>query len=244
MAYVALHVEQGRGAHAIDAMRTLGLTGFSVTMPHKFDVAESVDHLTPQALALKSCNTVFRDVNNPDVLWGDSTDGDGFVAGLQSIGQSVSGANVVVIGAGGAGRAVIEAMGRAGAADIAILNRDVQKATDAATLASVARVGANNDVVQADLVVNATSLGMQSDDHLPCEAALLQPNQFVADLIYHPARTRFLAAAAERGAHTMNGLPMLLQQAALQFQRWTALDAPIDAMRRALETELQFRASA
>jgi shikimate 5-dehydrogenase len=105
--YVALPVATGKGAQAVEALRTFGLTGMSVTMPHKHEVAAAVDLLTPQAQQLGSCNTVFRDPTNPEVIWGDSTDGEGFIRGLSESGVSVLGERVVVVGAGGAGRAVI-----------------------------------------------------------------------------------------------------------------------------------------
>jgi shikimate dehydrogenase len=239
--YLALHVSAGAGRHAIEAMRTFNLLGLSVTMPHKFAVADAVDRLTPQAASLGSCNTVFRDLEDPNILWGDSTDGDGFVSGLLERHGShieLSGASAVVIGAGGAGRAVVEALGRAGLADIAVLNRDSAKAASAAALAAVGRVGVTGDLAAAQLIVNATSLGMTEGDPLPCDVTQLQSGQLVADLIYHPAQTRFLAEAAAQGALTMNGLPMLLHQAALQFHRWTGLPAPVEVMSAALHAEL------
>jgi shikimate dehydrogenase len=239
MVYLAFPVAEGNGQAALDAFRALDLVGLSVTMPFKFEIAKAVDQLTPHAAKLGSCNTVFRDPVDPNVLWGDSTDGDGFVRGITESGFSLVKTRAVVIGAGGAGRAVVEALGRAGAADIAIVNRDSVKAESAANLAEVARVGTAQDVIDTHLVVNATSLGMRTDDLMPVSPELLQPGQFVADLIYHPSETAFLKAAHLRGANTMNGLPMLLNQAALQFTRWTGQPAPLDAMREALEMEMQ-----
>jgi shikimate dehydrogenase len=249
--YVAFDVPSGSVAAAIAAMRTLSLVGFSVTMPHKFEVARAVDRLTPQAEQLGSCNTIFRDPTDPGVLWGDSTDGDGFIGGLAGIGSgaTIEGMRAVVIGAGGAGRAVVEALGRHGAADIVVVNRDRTKAESAARLAPTARVmelvladdrsarllsdSTAAVVSSADLVVNATSLGMRPGDPLPVPVEILQPGQLVADLIYHPFRTELLQAAEERGCSTMNGLPMLINQAAIQFRHWTGIDAPLEVMHRA-----------
>ncbi len=239
IAYVAFPVSSGSGSQAVAAMRSLGLLGMSVTMPLKFEVAEAVDRLTPQATKLQSCNTVFRDPEDPDVLWGDSTDGDGFVSGLTLF--QPENARVVVVGAGGAGRAVIEAVGRSPVAEISVLNRDPSKASAAAQLATVARVGVEADITGADLVINATSVGMRPEDKMPFDIELLQAGQLVADLIYHPSETALLRAARDRGASTTNGLPMLLNQAALQFSRWTGQSAPLDAMRGALQHELAQR---
>ncbi len=239
MRYVAFDIARGSVDSAIEAVRTLGIVGLSVTMPHKFAVAEAVDRLTPQAVSLGSCNTVFRDVSDPSVLWGDSTDGDGFIFGLQGNSIGFIGVRAVVVGAGGAGRAVVEALGRNGAADIAIINRDPDRAASAAKLAPQARVASWDAVADAQLVVNATNLGMQPGDPLPIDPKLLQPTQAVADLIYHPASTALLTAAHALGCPTMNGLPMLLNQAAIQFRHWTGLDAPVDAMRAAVAAYLR-----
>ena len=236
--YLAFDVARGQANAAVDAVRTLGLVGLSVTMPHKFEVASSVDRLTPQAVALGSCNTVYRDPDDPSILWGDSTDGDGFVSGLAEQAITCRGARVVVVGAGGAGRAVVEALGRNGAADIAVINRDPARGASAAALAQKGRTATWDALVGADLIVNATNLGMSVGDPLPIDPNLLQPGQVVADLIYHPIRTALLAGAHDRGCMTMNGLPMLLNQAAIQFRHWTGVDAPIDAMRSALTNAL------
>ena len=119
-AYAALDVAPGDGAAAVDAMRVLGLGGMSVTMPHKADVAAAVDRLDPAARSLQSVNTVSWD---GDQLVGSSTDGAGFVSALAEIGIDVEGARVAIIGAGGAARSVIDALGRAGTKDITVLNR-------------------------------------------------------------------------------------------------------------------------
>ncbi len=237
--YVAFDVAPGAVATVIEAVRAMGIVGLSVTMPHKFAVAEAVDRLTPQAVSLGSCNTVFRDPADPSILWGHSTDGDGFVSGLLAAGVSCRGVRAVVVGAGGAGRAVVEALGRGGAEDIAVINRDPGRAASAAALAAQAHVATWDAVRTADLVVNATNLGMAPGDVLPIDPNLLQPTQVVADLIYHPAATPLLKAADALGCHTMNGLPMLLNQAAIQFRHWTGLDAPVDAMRTAVAEYLR-----
>ncbi len=237
--YLAFDIARGSVDAAIEAVRTFGVVGLSVTMPHKFEVAEAVDRLTPQAVSLRSCNTVFRDAQDPSVLWGDSTDGDGFVSALMGIGVACAGLRAVVVGAGGAGRAVVEALGRNGAADIAVINRDANRAESAAQLAPQARVATWADIADAGLVVNATNLGMQPGDPFPIDPNLLQPAQVVADLIYHPASTPLLTAAQARGCLTMNGLPMLLNQAAIQFRHWTGLDAPVGTMRAAVADYLR-----
>jgi shikimate dehydrogenase len=239
--YAAFDVAPGRGGEALAAMRVLGVAGLSVTMPHKHEVAEAVDRLDPAAAALQSVNTVCWD---GDLLVGSSTDGAGFVASLAEVGLDVSDARVAVLGAGGAARSVIDALGRAGAASIAVVNRTPQRAASAGQLADVAFVGSRDDVAGADLVVNTTSVGMgiepavATDADLPCEIALLGPTQIVADLVYHPLQTAWLAQAERVGARTIDGLGMLVHQAALQQQAWLGHLPDVGVMRRAAEGAL------
>lgn len=230
--YAAFDVAPGKAADALAAMRTLGIAGLSVTMPHKDAVADDVDRLDPAARSLQSVNTVSWD---GDQLVGSSTDGAGFVASLADAGVTVDGAKVAVIGAGGAARSVIDALARAGASDITVLNRTQDRADAAAALTPVASPGIVSDVGRADVVVNATSVGMGDDRSLPCDPELLHAGQAVADLVYHPLETHWLAAAAERGARTVDGLGMLVHQAALQQRIWLGDHAVVDtvAMRAA-----------
>jgi shikimate dehydrogenase len=243
--YVAFEVPEGRGGDAVAAVRTLGLAGLSVTMPHKAAVHDAVDERTPVAAALGAVNCVFW---RGDRLVGDNTDGAGFLDALRvDEGVEVAGRRCVVVGAGGAGRAVAHALGGAGAAEVVVVNRSPGPAAHAAELAGAAgRVGEPADVARADLVVNATPLGMavgRVDEPLPVDVGLLRPGQVVVDLIYQPAVTPLLAAAAERGAAAINGLGMLVHQAAHAFRRWTGEEPPVAAMREAAARELARRAS-
>jgi shikimate dehydrogenase len=241
--YVAFDVADGDAGAALDAMRTLGIAGFSVTMPHKTAVAELVDRLDPAARVLRSVNTVSWD---GDQLVGSSTDGAGFVASLADAGVDVHESRVAIIGAGGAARSLVDALARAGSIDITVLNRTADNAVQAAALAAVASPGVASDISRADIVVNATSVGMGDNDGLPSDPDLFRADQVVADLIYHPLETRWLRAAAERGCRTLDGLGMLVHQAALQQQIWLGDAAVIDtaAMRAAADAELTARHSA
>lgn len=242
--YAAFDVAVGRAADAIAAMRVLGLAGMSVTMPHKHDVADAVDRLDPAAEALRSVNTVSWD---GDDLVGSSTDGAGFVASLAEAGVEVSGARIAVLGAGGAARSVIDALGRAGASSIAVINRTPERAQSAVALAPMAVVGGVDDIARADIVVNASSIGMGIDHasattaDLPCAAELLDRSQVVADLVYHPLQTAWLVEAARVGARTVDGLGMLIHQAALQQQAWLGRLPDVRVMRRAAEDALAAR---
>ncbi len=227
--YVAFEVPAGRAADAVRAMDVLGIDGLSVTMPHKADVAAAVDSCTPDALALGAVNCVVRRHGRTT---GHSTDGDGFLWGLQDdLSVDPSGLRCVVLGAGGAARAVVRSLAGAGAASVAVVNRTEERAVRAAALAGpVGTVAGPGSVADADLVVNATPVGMGDDGGLPLDPDLLGPGQVVVDLVYHPATTPLLEAAAARGARTGNGLPMLVGQAAAAFTLWTGEAAPVRAM--------------
>lgn len=238
--YVALHVAHGEGQRAIDAMRLLGLGGLSVTMPHKETVAGAVDVLDPAAAALRSVNTVVPGADG--VLVGHSTDGAGFVASLAAAGVSVQGRTVGLLGAGGAARAIADALGRAGAAQVSVVNRTPESAEATALLAGNAGIVAGPEALRdADIVVNATSVGMASDTDLPCDPALLRSGQVVADIVYHPRETALLRAARAVGAVAVDGLGMLVHQAALQQRLWHGLVPDVAVMTAAAERELAAR---
>jgi shikimate dehydrogenase len=244
--YAAFDVAPGRAGDAVAAMRVLGIRGLSVTMPHKHDVAEAVDRLDQAATALRSVNTVSWD---GDDLVGSSTDGAGFVAALADDGIDVRGASVVIIGAGGAARSLIDALGRSGAASIRVVNRTAERARSACELAEVATPGSAADIAGADLVVNASSVGMgiaaaaAGPADLPCDPALLGAGQVVADLVYHPLQTAWLEQARHAGARPIDGLGMLIHQAALQQQAWLGHLPDVGVMRRAAEAALAERSS-
>lgn len=237
--YVAFHVAHGDAQRAIDAMRVLELGGLSVTMPHKEAVAMAVDVLDPAASALRSANTV---VLQPDgTLVGHSTDGAGFIASLTAAGVAVNGRTVCLLGAGGAARAISDALARAGAARIAVLNRTFATAQETVELAGgVGVIAGAHDVSEADIVVNATSIGMGSED-LPCDPRALRAGQVVADIVYHPRETALLRAARAAGATTVDGMGMLVHQAALQQQLWHGLYPDVAVMASAAERELASR---
>ncbi len=240
--YVAHHVARGHAAKALEAMRTLGIAGYSVTMPHKADAAAAVDTCTPAAAALRAVNCVTNDLG---VLRGDNTDGVGFLRGLRDdSGFDVAHARCVVFGAGGAARAVIAALGAAGAAEVHVVNRSADAAAHAAILGGVGgRVGDMASVAEADLVVNATPLGMSglSVAEMPCDPALVRRGAVAVDLVYEPRETAWLTALHVRGVHASNGLSMLVHQAARQFEIWTGAEPPVAVMKAAASDALASR---
>jgi shikimate dehydrogenase len=231
-AYAAFDVAPGDGAAAVAAMRALGLGGLSVTMPHKHDVIAALDRLDPAAEALGAVNCIAWD--GPELV-GHNTDGPGLVAALRSEGIDLAGRRVGLLGAGGAARSVAWALGGAGAAEVAVVNRTAANAQVAAALAGpCGRAADAAELVEVDLIINATSVGMGAaagaDGPLPLDAGLLGPQHTVIDLVYTPLTTPLLSTAAAAGARTIDGLGMLVHQAALAVERWTGVAPDLAAM--------------
>ena len=226
--YVAFPVRPGHVRAALEGLRALGAAGCNVTMPHKREAALACDHLEPTAATLGVVNTVcIRD----ERLIGDSTDGAGFVDAARAVGVDVDASRILVLGAGGAARAIVHAVRHAAAVQVWARRPDVAAAAAAlADRATVVPVEALEDAVGAtDVVVNATPLGMHGEAP-PFDAAQLHAGQTVIDAVYAPPETPLLAAAREHGATPLNGLGMLVHQAARSFTLLTGCDAPVDAM--------------
>ncbi len=229
-AFVAFEVADGDAATAIAGARALGIDGLSVTMPHKATVIEALDRLSATATTLGAVNCVVREGIE---LVGHSTDGAGFVDSLAyDEGFRAEGKRCVVVGAGGAARAVVLALADAGADEVVVINRTRANAENAAALAGKAgRVGEESDVRDAELVVNATPLGMVGGTDTPAvDGSLFHSNQLVVDLVYAPPITPTIQAARAAGAHAVGGLGMLVHQAAHAFTLWTGHEAPLPAM--------------
>lgn len=238
-AYVAFEVREAEAEPALRGAAALGLAGLSITMPLKDVAARVCDELSPRAATLGAVNCV---VISSGRLIGHSTDGDGF---LDALPVPVRGERVVVLGAGGAARAVVAAVAGAGAAEVVVVNRTADRGERAAALAGGAgRLGTRDDVPDAQIVVNATSVGMggagggAGTGALPCPAPLLHRGQTVVDLVYHPVETAWLAAARGRGATAVDGVGMLVHQAAHALGLWTGLDPPLGVMEAAARARL------
>jgi shikimate dehydrogenase len=246
-AYVAFPVGVGHGQAAVAAMVDLGIRGLSVTMPHKAAAARACHRLSPVAHRLGVVNTVS---NLGGYLVGDSTDGPGFIDALADNGWAPAGKRCLVLGAGGAARAVILALAEAGANRVAVVARRPEQAAEAASLAGDAgMVGSVDSADEAECLVNATPVGMTGvEDDKPGDLPFgldpkrLGPGQLVVDLIYAPATTHLLAEARTRGAETGNGLGMLIHQAARQVKIWTGRSPSIEVMSAAAIRELGKRA--
>lgn len=246
-AYLAFEVPDGAAGLAMAGVRALGLEGVSVTMPHKAAVIDALDELSDDAAALGAVNCVVR---RGTTLVGHNTDGPGLVDALRlDEGIDVTGQRIVVIGAGGAARAVIRSLAAAGATELVVVNRSPAPAEAAASLAlGKGRVGATEDISDADIVINATPLGMgvvvtTSGDRepLPADPDRLAEGQILVDLVYHPPLTPLVQEAKARGVRTVNGLGMLIHQAAHAFRLWTAEEPPLEAMSAAAVAALVHR---
>lgn len=244
--YVAWRVPRGTAASCAEAMRALGIRGLNVTVPHKVDIIAHLDEVDAQAARIGAVNTV---VNSAGRLHGYNTDAQGFLHGLWSRGIDTRGLNVMVLGAGGAARAVVFALVGAGAR-VTVLNRNVERAASlardvaAATGAHIAHDALTGDVLASQLrevalLVNTTSVGMHPlQEETPCPVELLRRELAVCDIVYNPRETALLRAAAALGAVTVDGVEMLVRQGAMAFELWTGIDAPVGVMRAAVLGEL------
>jgi shikimate dehydrogenase len=240
---VAATDPESDGARILDAMSLFNIEGLAVTTPHKGSVAAALiqrdpNLIDPAAFTLDSVNTLSRD--DAGRIRGASTDGEGFVASLRAAAVDLEAKVVALVGAGAAARSVVDALGRTEVADILVINRSDAGAQVAAALCKRAKVAQMADLSDADIVINATSVGMGADES-PVASDLLHARQVVADLVYHPLQTRLLRDAQVMGARVVDGLGMLIHQAALQQRLWTGMEPDLSAMRTAAETELATR---
>lgn len=241
-AYLAFAVEPERLQAAVEGIRALGLRGVNVTIPHKVSVLPFLDRISPEAELIGAVNTI---VNDGGVLTGYNTDGIGYLSALQEeTGIDIRGKHVLLLGAGGAARAVAAQMALNGAERLVIAARQQEKAEGlAAHLRAHAAVdgitleAAEQGLAEYDLIINTTPVGMHPHtDAVPLPTDRLQAGQLVSDLIYNPRLTRFLQEAKARGCGVSGGLGMFVHQGAHAFQLWTGALAPVDVMRQTVES--------
>jgi shikimate dehydrogenase len=230
--YLAWPVPPESLGAAVGGLRALGASGANVTMPHKETVIGHLDDLSGDARAIGAVNTIQR---VGDDLVGHNTDVDGFAEFLVSdAGFDASGSSAVVIGAGGAARAVVVALARMGARSIAVVARGRERGELVASLAGPDPAHAadwadlERLVAEATVVVNATPLGTDGED--PAGGAPLRSGQLVVDLVYSPPVTPLVDRARQAGADAWGGLGMLVHQAAASFRIWTGQSPPVETM--------------
>jgi shikimate dehydrogenase len=214
---VPCHVAPDGLAALMDGFRRIvNFGGFLVTVPHKLRAAELCDELGPAGRLIGSVNAVRRDPDGR--LIGEMFDGKGFVAGLEQAGYDLRGKGVLLVGAGGAGRAIAFAVAEAGVRRLTIANRTARRAEELARAVLRATPGVGvlagpaDPAAGHDLVINATSLGLKPNDPLPIDADRLEPATAVAEIIMEPETTALLAAAQRRGCPVFYGRPMLACQ--------------------------------
>ncbi len=196
--------------------------GLCVTIPHKTAIIPLLDEVSEEAMAIGAVNVV---VNRDGKLVGYNTDGDGFVSGLFSLGsaQIKAESNVLLIGAGGAAKGIYYALASAGFTRITITNRTIKKAEQLSRHV-VTLEKAETELVQYDIIVNTTSIGMgEQAGEVPLDLSNIKEGAVVTDIIYNPLQTKFLQEAKKRGAITQNGIPMFVGQGVLAFEHWTGI---------------------
>ena len=242
--YLTIEVTPDGLADAVRGIRAMGFRGINLTIPHKLAIMEHLDEIAADAQKIGAVNTVRRD---GDRLIGENTDGKGFLRGVrEEAGVDPRGKRVVLLGAGGAARAIAVELALAGAADIRVYNRSAERG-QAMVRDLVSRTGAQADFrlwdapcgvgPDVDILVNATSIGLYPDvDAMPDVVfGDLNPALLACDVIPNPPDTPFLRTARARGVQTLDGLSMLVYQGVIGFELWTGEKAPEDVMKQALQ---------
>jgi shikimate dehydrogenase len=233
LSYVGVNVPPGGLEQAIEEIRRDGVAG-NVTRPHKVAVHDACDVLTPVARRVRAVNTFWMEDGR---LHGDNTDVEGFAySAAELIGDRASGAEVLLLGAGGAAAAVLAAVERWSRAKATVVSRSIaQSRSLAARFPNVATAGvdAPGAAAQANLIVNATPAG-QHDDHYPLELDAVPRGAAVIDLVYRRGETAWVRSLRARGNVARDGMAMLLEQGALSFTRWFGIQPDREAMRRSV----------
>ena len=246
--FLTLDVDKDKLGDAINGLKAFKMRGINCTIPHKIAVMDYLDEISHSAKLIGAVNMI---VNDNGRLFGENTDGKGFMMSLESNGVDVKGKKVVVFGAGGAARAICVEMGLAGAADITIVNRAQDRALGDA-LMEILRKNTQTEVRYidwegyysipegTDIVVNATSVGLYPNvDEMPkIDLDSIKPTMFVQDVIPNPTETALIKELRRRGIPCATGAGMLINQAALNIEMWTGRKPDKEVMYRALEEAL------
>jgi shikimate dehydrogenase len=245
--YLTIEVAPSKLREAVAGARAFGFRGFNLTIPHKVAVMQYLDEIAPDAAAIGAVNTVRRDGHR---LIGENTDGKGFLHGVRTdAGLDPRGKRAVVLGAGGAARAIVTELALAGAAEVLVVNRSVERGEAmvsdlAAKTGRPIRFEPWRGVYAVsgatDLLVNATSIGLFPDVEAmpPVDLRGARPGMLVSDVVFNPPETPLLAAARGLGLPTLDGLSMLVYQGTIGFQLWTGREAPAAVMKHALARAL------
>ncbi|WHY96029.1 shikimate dehydrogenase [Peribacillus simplex] len=227
--YHHFHVTKEGLSDAVKGMKALGIEGFNITIPHKTSIIPFLDEVDELALAIGAVNTV---VNKNGRFIGYNTDGKGFFKSLcDEISGDIKAKKTLVIGAGGAARAIYFTLVKEGVKQVDIANRTKERAAQLVSDCPYDKVSKALSIIEAEeslsqyeLIIQTTSSGMSPElDHSPLKVDQLKAGAIVSDIIYNPLQTKLLREAGEKGAETQNGLGMFINQAALAFEIWTGI---------------------
>jgi shikimate dehydrogenase len=242
--YLPFEVRPAGLERAVRGLAGLNIIGVNVTVPHKERVIDYLDDLVDEARELAAVNTIKLEGER---LIGYNTDARGFVTSLKlGAGADPNGKRVLLLGAGGAAKAVAVSLVHEGVAELIIANRSLPRAEKLVQRLRAQAAGTEiypvslqagelkGYVQQADIIINATPVGLKPQDEPLIDTGLLRRGQLIYDLVYNPPQTKLLAQARANGARTINGMEMLIYQGALTFEIWTGRKAPIEVMRAAV----------
>jgi len=245
--YLTIQVKKGDLPPAFSGLKAMGFRGFNLTMPHKLDIIPMLDELTEAASIIGAVNTVIE----RNGRWiGENTDGKGFVTALKLAGVDPAGKTFTILGAGGAARAISVECALAGAKAITIINRNEARGRELAALIAEKTTAESRYLhwepamtvpTDTEILINATCVGLHPNvtDKPDLDYSTITDRMVVSDVVFNPVDPVFLQEARARGAKTISGIGMLVQQGALNFTLWTGEDAPVDVMYQTLEQEFQ-----
>ncbi|CAE6504427.1 MAG: shikimate dehydrogenase [Candidatus Nitrosotenuis sp.] len=236
--YIAYRIPRGELREGIDSLRQIKIAGFNVTIPHKVEMIKYLEEASEECKVIGATNTVS---NEDGKLVGYNTDMDGFLEPIKKRSIPISGASVLLLGAGGAARAIVAGFAKEGAGKIMIANRTQQRGQELARFASGLGLDvecttleqAGKDAGKYRFIVNATAVGLRGEPS-PISTKTIGPECIVYDIIYMPMNTDLIAQSKKNSATVIYGYEMLLGQAAIAFEIWHKTKAPYDAMRKAL----------
>jgi shikimate dehydrogenase len=236
--YIAYRIPKGELADGIDALKKIKIAGFNVTIPHKVEMMKYLDKIDESCSLIGAVNTV---TNIDGVLKGYNTDMDGFLDPFKKRNLTINNSKVLLIGAGGAARAIVAGFAKEHAKHITIANRTLENANNLAQFANKIGLKANtlelqkmrNNFEDYDIIVNATSIGLKNESS-PVSLESIKPKTIVYDIVYMPMNTDFIKKAKQKEAIVIYGYEMLLGQAVRAFEIWHGMEAPYNAMKKAL----------
>jgi shikimate dehydrogenase len=236
--YIAYRIPKGELKEGIESLKKIKIDGFNVTIPHKVEMMKYLDKMDESCSIIGAVNTV---TNNEGVLKGYNTDMDGFLDPFKKKEIKIQDKKILLLGAGGAARAIVAGVTKENAKHITIANRTLVNANNLAQFANkigltadsitIEKVG--NNLQNYDIIVNATSIGLKNEPS-PISFESIKPETIVYDIVYMPMHTDFLKKAKEKGAKIIYGYEMLLGQAVRAFEIWHGIEAPYNAMKKAL----------